>query len=171
MTKALTLQQIESKIFTIRGKKIMLDRDLALLYGVTTFNLNKAVKRNKGRFPADFMFRLTSEEYNSLIFQIGISNTGRGGSRYLPYGFTQEGVAMLSGILNSQKAIQMNIQIMRAFIRLREYLVNHKQIAAKFEELEGRLGKHDEEIQAIVQTIQQLLEPPVKRRKKIGFKP
>jgi uncharacterized membrane-anchored protein YjiN (DUF445 family) len=149
----------------------MLDRDLAVLYGVTTFNLNKAVKRNMARFPADFMFRLTSEEYNSLIFQFGISNTGRGGSRYLPYAFTQEGVAMLSGILNSRRAVHMNIQIMRAFIRFREYLVNHKQIAAKFEELKGRLGKHDEEIQAIVQTIQQLLDPSIKRSKKIGFKP
>ncbi len=169
MTKELARNQIKSKIFIIRDKKVMLDNDLSYLYGVETKQLKRAVKRNIERFPCDFMFMLTVEEYNYLRCQFGTSRWG--GRRYLPYAFTQEGVAMLSGILNSKRAIEMNIQIMRAFIRLREYLSNHKQIAAKFEELEGRLGKQDESIQAIIQTIQQLLESPQKRKKKIGFKP
>jgi phage regulator Rha-like protein len=141
---------------------------LAHLYGVETGQLKRAVKRNLQRFPEDFMFTLSSEEYRSLRCQIGTLNRGAH-AKYLPYAFTQEGVAMLSGILNSQRAIQMNIQIMRAFIRLREYLIHHKQIAAKFEELEGRLSKHDNKIQSIIQAIQQLLDPSKKRAKRIGF--
>ena len=156
----------------IGGHKVMLDRDLAVLYGVTTFNLNKAVKRNRGRFPDDFMFQLTSAEYESLIFQSGISKTGRGGSRYLPYVFTEQGVAMLSSILNSERAIRVNIIIMRAFVKLREILSNHKELAHKLKELEGKVERHDGEIQAIFEAIRQLMAPPPEPPKpKIGFHP
>jgi phage regulator Rha-like protein len=168
MSNTLMQIQIERKIFVIRDQKVMFDRDLAELYGVTTGNLNKAVKRNIDRFPADFMFRLTLDEYRSLRFQTGTLKKGAH-AKYLPYVFTQEGVAMLSGVLNSKRAVEMNIQIMRAFIRLREYMSTHKQVAAKFEELEDRLKEHDENIQEILQTIQQLLESPPKRKTRIGF--
>src|SRR5260370_4825331 len=131
------VQRIERKIYLIRGEKVMLDSDLAVLYQVETFNLNKAVKRNRDRFPQDFMFQLTKEEAMSLTFQIGISKpTGRGGRRTLPYAFTQHGVAMLSSVLNSGHAVQMNILIIRAFIKLREMFTSHKDMARKLEELE-----------------------------------
>ncbi len=119
------LQTIQSKIYEIRGQRVMLDRDLAELYQVTTSNLNKAVKRNIKRFPSDFMFQLTSEEWESLRFQIGILETGRGKhTKYLPYAFTEQGLAMLSGILNSDTAIQVNINIMRAFVAVRQLIAN-----------------------------------------------
>lgn len=117
----------------------MLDSDLARLYGVTTFNLNKAVKRNLERFPQDFMFQLSSEEFESLIFQIGIPKQGRGGRRYPPYAFTEQGVAMLSSVLHSKRAVRVNVEIMRAFVRLRELLSTHKDLARKLEELEKKL--------------------------------
>ena len=119
------LQTIQSKIYEIRGQRVMLDRDLAELYQVTTGNLNKAVKRNIKRFPSDFMFQLTSEEWESLRFQIGILETGRGKhTKYLPYAFTEQGLAMLSGILNSDTAIQVNVNIMRAFVAVRQLIAN-----------------------------------------------
>src|SRR3989338_5055051 len=116
------LEVIESKIYIIRGRKVMLDADLASLYGVPTHHLNWSVKRNIERFPRDFMFQLTAEENKSLISQIAISNKGRGGRRFLPYAFTEQGVAMLSSVLNSELAIQVNIQIIRTFVKLREML-------------------------------------------------
>ena len=119
------LESIVSKIHFIRGKRVILDSDLASLYGVLTKNLNKAVVRNLNRFPEDFMFQLTSEETESLRFQIGTSKKGRGGTRYLPHVFTQEGIAMLSGVLNSPRAIQANVQIMRTFIKMRELLATN----------------------------------------------
>jgi len=174
--KEIAVEVVATKILVVRGKKVMLDRDLAVLYGVTTFNLNKAVKRNIERFPEDFMFVLTKEEVKNLTFQFGISSWG--GRRSLPHSFTEQGVAMLSGVLNSQRAIQVNIAIMRAFVRLREILLTHKDLAAKIEALEfkykshdGRLSEHDEHIAAIFEAIKQLMAPPATTEKpKIGFK-
>ncbi|MFH0774752.1 MAG: ORF6N domain-containing protein [bacterium] len=142
----------------------MLDRDLAELYGVTTGNLNKAVRRNLERFPEDFMLQLTKEEFDALIFHFGISKTeGRGGRRYLPYAFTEQGVAMLSSVLNSKRAILVNIQIMRAFTRIRRILASHEELRKKIEE-------HDTQIQAIFEAIRQLMTLPTKETKKIGFR-
>lgn len=126
---------VKNLIYEIRGYKVMLDSDLANLYGIETFNLNKAVKRNITRFPADFMFQLTKDEY-SLIFQNGISNKSRGGRRYMPYAFTEQGVAMLSSVLNSEQAIQINIQIMRAFVEMKRFMLENKELTQKFKELE-----------------------------------
>ena len=162
---------VMNKIYLIRGQKVMLDRDLAELYGVTTGNLNLAVKRNKKRFPADFMFQLTKEEFEGLILQIAISkNTGRGGIRKLPYAFTEQGVSMLSGILNSNTAIGVHIQIIRVFARMRQMLITHKDILLQLEKIEKKLAGHDEEITLIFQYLKQLLSPPQPSRRKIGFK-
>jgi phage regulator Rha-like protein len=154
----------------MRSKRILLDSDLAELYGVKTKELNLAVRRNLGRFPHDFMFQLTTEEARSLRFQIETSKVGRGGRRYLPYAFTQEGVAMLSGVLNSPRAIQVNILIMRAFIKLREMVIANELIRQKIEELEQKYEKHDKHIKTIIEALRDLLkpvEPP--KKKSIGF--
>src|SRR5213078_1036328 len=127
---------IERRIYLIRGQKVMLDTDLADLYQVPTFRLNEAVKRNRNRFPEDFMFQLTNHEAEVLTSQIAISKEGRGGRRTRPYVFTEQGVAMLSSVLNSDRAVQVNIAIMRAFVRLREILATHKDLARKLEEME-----------------------------------
>jgi ORF6N domain len=148
----------------------MLDNDLASLYGVLTFRLNRDVKRNIGRFPADFMFQLTPAESDVLRSQIGISNKGRGGRRYLPYAFTEQGVSMLSSVLNSERAIQVNIAIMRVFSRLKETLVRRQDLAATLGELEERVDSHDTKIIAIFNAIKQLIDPK-KRRPRIGFVP
>jgi len=142
----------------------MLDRDLAGLYGVTTGNLNKAVSRNIERFPEDFMFQLTTEEFKNLIFHFGTSSWG--GTRKLPRAFTEQGVAMLSSVLNSERAIQVNIQIMRAFIKLKEMLSTHKDLKLKIEEMEKR---YDYQFKIVFDAIKQLLEPPTKSKGKIGF--
>ena len=163
------IERIEQAIFLIRGQKVLLDADLAQLYGVETKILNKAVKRNLDRFPEDFMFQLTAEEAENLRFQIGTSKKQRGGRRYLPYVFTEQGVAMLSSVLNSKRAIDVNIAIMRAFVQLRKMIASHDKLARKFTELEQHLESHDEQIQAIFEAIRQLMIPPAKPRKKIGF--
>ena len=160
--------RIAQSIYLLRGQKVLLDSDLAQLYGVTTGNLNKAVQRNRDRFPADFMFQLTAEEAERLIFQLGISKD-RGGRRHLPYGFTEQGVAMLSSVLKSERAVKVNIAIMRAFVKLRETLETNRDLARKFSELEKRVGKHDDEIAAIIDAIRQLMAPPDKPRREIGF--
>lgn len=162
------LESIERRIFLIRGQKVMLDSDLADLYGVETFNLNKAVKRNVDRFPADFMFQLTPPEADRLRFQIGMSKvTGRGGRRYLPYAFTEQGVAMLSSVLRSKRAVQVNITIMRAFVRLRELLATHKDLARKLREMEK---KYDAQFKVVFEAIRELMEPePVPPKRQIGF--
>jgi len=165
-------ERIEKAILLIRGQKVMLDRDLAKLYGVTTFNLNKAVKRNRGRFPEDFMFPLTKEEADGLRFQIGISKpAARGGRGYLPYAFSEQGVAMLSSVLRSARAIEVNIAIMRAFVRLREVLATHKDLARKLEELERKFGEHDAKFHLVFEAIRQLMTPPPEpeKRRPIGF--
>jgi hypothetical protein len=161
---------IERRIYLIRGQKVMLDRHLADIYGVPTKSLNLAVRRNKERFPPDFMFQLTKEEGDSLRFQIETSNEGRGGRRYLPYAFTELGVAMLSSVLRSNRAVQMNMLIMRAFVKLREVLATHKDLARAIEDIRRRQEEHGEQITAIIETINQLLLPePVPHKRRIGF--
>jgi hypothetical protein len=162
------IERITRLIFVVREQKVMLDSDLATLYGVTTGNLNKAVKRNPQRFPSDFMFQLAAEEVEDLIFQIGRSK-GRGGRRHRPYAFTEQGIAMLSSVLNSERAIKVNIAIMRAFVKLRRMLYTNRELAQKFSELERRVGKQDEDIAAILEAIRQLMAPPEKARREIGF--
>jgi len=142
---------------------------LATLYGVTTFNLNKAVKRNIGRFPEDFMFQLTVEEYESLKFQIGIANKGRGGRRSMPYVFTEQGVAMLSSVLNSERAVQVNIGIMRAFVSMRKMLLTNAEVGKKLVEIENKFGNHDENFKKVFTAIRLLMNPPDKSDKQIGF--
>ena len=157
---------IENKILFLRGKKVMLDRDIALLYGVETRMLNQAVKRNLKRFPQDFMFQLTKEEMKNWTSQIVISNKDKMGLRKRPYAFTENGVAMLSSVLSSERAIEVNIQIMRTFTRLREMLLTHKDLQRKIEEMEK---KYDYQFKIVFDAIKQLIEPPVKTKKKIGF--
>lgn len=158
--------QIEQAIHLIRGQRVMFDRDLAAMYGVTTSNLNKAVRRNLSRFPADFMFQLMAGEASR--FQIGILKRGLN-IKYLPHVFTQEGVAMLSGVLRSLRAEQVNIAIMRAFVRLRETLALHKELAHKLAELERKVENHDEHIRTLFEAIHQLMTPPETPHKEIGF--
>jgi phage regulator Rha-like protein len=160
--------RIQKSIFLIRGQKVLLDMDLAEFYGVETRSLIQAVKRNIARFPSDFMFQLDQGEFDSLRSQIVISK-GKGGRRYLPYAFTEQGVAMLSSVLRSKRAIQVNVAIMRTFVKLREMLSTHKELAHQLVDLERRLEDHDEQIQTIFEAIRQLMAPPEKPRKKIGF--
>jgi len=165
MSNIVPQEIIETRIIFVRGKKVMLDKDLAQLYGVTTGNLNKSVKRNIERFPEDFMFQLTKEEFKNLIFHFGTSSWG--GIRKLPYAFTENGVAMLSSVLNSERAIKVNIQIMRTFTKLREMLMTHKDLKEKIEAMEK---KYDYQFKIVFDAIKQLLEPPEKsQKKKIGF--
>ncbi|MBI5210746.1 MAG: ORF6N domain-containing protein [Elusimicrobia bacterium] len=172
------LESIERRIYLLRGHKVMLDSDLAALYGVGTRRLNEQVRRNLQRFPPDFMFRLTLEECRHLMSQIATSSSGWGGRRKLPLVFTQEGVAMLSGVLNSKRAIQVNIAIMRAFVRLREVLVTHKDLAKRLEDIERHLSGHDAElgmqaakIRAVFRALRRLMDPPAKQKRQIGFLP
>ena len=164
------LEVIERRIYLLRGQKVMLDSDLAELYGVETFNLNKTVKRNLARFPADFMFQLTSEEVENLRFQIGISSSSHGGRRYVPYVFTEQGVAMLSSVLNSERAIQVNIAIMRAFVKLREMLITNQELAEKLAAMEQR---YDSQLQLVFQAFNLLMAPPNEvppAKQRIGFR-
>jgi hypothetical protein len=149
---------VARKILVIRDKRVMLDRDLARLYGVPTMRLNEQVKRNHKRFPEDFMFQLTKKEVANLISHFAISSWG--GNRKLPHVFTEQGVAMLSSVLNSERAIQVNIVIMRTFIKLRKVLLTHKELAQKLEELERKYQLHETDIQVIFEAIKKLLEPP-----------
>lgn len=161
---------ISDKIYFIRNTKVMLDKDLAKLYGVLTGNLNKAVKRNIKRFPSDFMFQLTKEEFENLIFQIGTSNWG--GTRSLPYAFTEQGVAMLSGILNSDRAINVNIQIMRIFTKIREILTDNLSVKLEIEEIKKKLKNQDQNIELVFTYLDELIEKQdnPQPRKQIGFK-
>jgi hypothetical protein len=167
------VDRIEQSIYLVRGQRIMLDSDLAVLYGVTTGNLNKAVQRNLDRFPSDFMFQLTDQEARNLIFQIGRSSSGYGGRRHRPYAFTEQGVAMLSSVLRSKQAIQVNVAIVRVFVRLRETLALHKDLARKLDELERRIEGHDGAIRSLFDAIRQLMAPPASGPKppkpEIGF--
>jgi hypothetical protein len=161
------LEVIERRIYLIRGDKVMLDSHLAELYQVPTFRLNEAVKRNHRRFPDDFMFRLTKEEAESLTSQTAMSNPGRGGRRTLPYVFTEQGVSMLSSVLNSERAIAVNIAIMRTFVRLRYLVATHKDLAAK---LEAMGKKYDRQFKLVFEIIRQLTGPgPAPERGPMGF--
>ena len=157
---------ISQKIFFVRGTRVMLDADLARLYGVATKNLNKAVKRNASRFPSDFMFQLSPKELHSLGFQSGTSKPGRGGRRYVPYAFTEQGVAMLSSVLRSSRAVQVNVAIMRTFVRLREMLTTHEELRRKIDAMEKR---YDARFRTVFETIRQMLETPIPAKKPIGF--
>jgi hypothetical protein len=159
-------EQIAARIYFVRGQKVMLDSDLAALYGVETKVLNRAVKRNVERFPADFMFQLAPQEVANLRFQFGTSSSAYGGRRYLPYAFTEQGVAMLSGVVNSHRAVRVNIEIMRAFVRLRQVLASHADLARKLEELER---KYDAQFKVVFDAIRNLMPPPKPPRRQIGF--
>jgi len=160
--------EIENKILFVRGKKVMLDKDLAKLYGVSTKRLNEQVKRNIKRFPDDFMLQLTGKEVVVLRSQFATSSWG--GRRYIPYAFTEQGVAMLATVLNSERAIHVNIAIMRTFVKLREILSTHKELAHRLALVEKRMEKKDEEIQAVFQLIRELMAPPPEKpKRKIGF--
>ena len=163
--------QIKNLIYEIRGIKVMLDSDLAKLYGVETFNLNKAVKRNIGRFPKDFMFQLTKDEYESLIFQNGISKSQRGGRRFMPYVFTEQGVAMLSSVLNSEQAIAINIQIMRTFVQLKQFALENKELTKRFNEIEQYFINYCKDNEKDKQQIYEAIDLLMDRTKpaKIGF--
>ncbi len=167
---------IEPLIITIRGQKVILDRDLAVLYGVPTFRFNEAVKRNRRRFPADFMFRLTAEEFGGLTSQIAMSKPGRGGRRTLPNAFTEHGTVMAANILRSERAIQMSVFVVRAFVKMRSMLVAQKDLAKKLADLDKtlteRLDLHERVISDIIQQIMSLLNPPPKPEpsaKPVGF--
>ena len=161
---------IESRIWLIRGHKVLLDSDLASLYQVETKSLNRAVKRNRERFPEDFMFQLSAEETRELLrYQVGTSNEGRGGRRYRPYVFTEQGIAMLSGVLTSLRAVEVNIAIMRAFVRLRQLLATHEDLARQIEELRRNQEQQGHQIQTVFETIQHLIEAPIEPKRRIGF--
>jgi hypothetical protein len=174
--KTLAARPIESLIHVVRGQKVMVDSDLAVLYGVTTGNLNLAVRRNTGRFPEDFMFELTKQEAETLLLQNARANTGRGGRRTPPFAFTEHGVAMLSSVLKSERAVQMNIAIVRAFIHMRELMASNKDIAARVEKLERGHDRTASVIEVLVDDIDRLARevkdmkalPPVTKRR-IGF--
>jgi hypothetical protein len=164
------LADISRAIAVLRGHKVLLDEDLAALYGVETKVLVQAVKRNAARFPEDFMFQLSAPEWAALRSQIVTSkNPGRGGRRYPPYAFTEQGVAMLSSVLGSERAIAANIQIMRAFVRMRQMLASNTALARKLDELERKYQHHDEAITAILSAIRELMNPPQPKRRPIGF--
>ena len=163
------IEIIESKIYLIRNQRVMLDSDIAELYGVTTKRFNEQVKRNIERFPEDFMFKLTDEEYKILRSQFATSNIIHGGRRYSPYVFTEHGAIMAATILNSSKAVEMSIFVVRAFVKLREITSGNKELAQKLNELEKKYEKHDKDIKAIIDAIRQLMTPPEKTKRKIGF--
>lgn len=161
------LDPIAQKILLIRGHRVMLDSDLAGLYEVPTKRLNEQVRRNIKRFPPDFMFQLTPEEFTSLRSQNATLNIGRGQHRkYLPYAFTEQGVAMLSGVLNSERAIDVNVAIMRAFVKLREFAMTHKELSRKLDAMEK---KYDTQFKVVFDAIRQLMTPPEPKKRKIGF--
>ncbi|HUK81131.1 MAG TPA: ORF6N domain-containing protein [Verrucomicrobiae bacterium] len=169
------VERIERAILMLRGQKVMLDSDLAELYGVSVGRLNEAVKRNKSRFPADFTFQLTADEFedlrrqtgtSNLKSQIAISSSRWGGRRHPPYAFTEQGVAMLSSVLRSHRAVQVNVEIMRTFVRLRRWLVTHEDLARRLDELEK---KYDTQFRGVFEAIRQLMIPPEPPRKRIGF--
>jgi hypothetical protein len=166
LASQLPAERIERAIRLIRGEKVILDADLAALYDVATRVLVQAVRRNLERFPPDFMFQLTEEEFAILRSQ-SVTSSSWGGRRYRPYAFTEQGVAMLSSVLHSPRAIQVNIEIMRAFVRLRQWLSSHAKLAKKLAELEA---KYDEQFAVVFEAIKQLMAPPEEKRKKIGFR-
>ena len=162
-------ERVGQFILVIRRQRVLLDEDLAALYGVETRRLLQAVKRNLERFPSDFMFELSATEWATLRSQSVTSKPGRGGRRYAPYAFTEQGVAMLSSVLNSDHAIAVNIEIMRSFVRIRRLLEVDKSLARKFDRIERKLASHDQAIVGILAAIRQLMNPPEPKRRGIGF--
>ena len=162
---------IDHRILLIRGQRVILDAELAALYAVTPKRLNEQVKRNLDRFPDDFMFQLTEDEYKALRSQFATSNTGRGGRRYLPFCFTEHGAIMAATVLNSARAVEMSVFVVRAFVHIREVLSGHRQLALKIGELERKLSTHDDSIQSLIEAIKQLM--PLRRKvpARIGFQP
>jgi hypothetical protein len=165
-TSLIPVGRIEQRILLIRGQKVLLSQHLAALYGVSVKVLNQAVQRNRDRFPEDFMFQLDREESASLRSQFVTSKVGRGGRRYRPYAFTEQGVAMLSSVLRSERAVRVNIEIMRTFVRLRQWLVTHADLARKLEALEQ---KYDAQFKVVFDAIRRLMAPPRKTKREIGF--
>ena len=161
--------QIEQSILLIRGQKVLLDSTLAALYGVTTKRLNQQVRRNLERFPEDFMFQLTRQEARNLRLQFATSSYKYGGRRYLPYAFTEHGAIMAASVLNSPQAVKVSVYVVRAFVKLREMLATHRELAQKLDELERKLQKHDRQIISLVEAIRQLMVPPARPRRRIGF--
>jgi phage regulator Rha-like protein len=160
---------VESRILILRHQKVILDSDLAELYGVPVRQLNQQVKRNRDRFPTDFTFRLTAKEDEVLRSQIVISSNRHGGRRYPPYAFTEHGAIMAATVLNSKRAIEMSVFVVRAFVRMREMLIKNRQLAAKINELDRRLETHDTAIQDIIDAIKELMVPEGPSKRKIGF--
>jgi hypothetical protein len=161
---------IEKRIYVIRGRQVMLDEDLADLYGVETKRLIEQVKRNLERFPEDFMFQLRKDEVAALRSQIATSNSGRGGRRYAPYVFTEQGVAMLSSVLRSKTAIAVHIEIMRAFVELRRIANSNVAIEKRLEQIERGMGAHDEQLEQIFGALRQLIAPPAQPKRPVGFR-
>ena len=168
MTPTRKVDNVEGAIYLIRGQRVMLDSDLAAIYGVTTKRLNEQLRRNRKRFPQDFVFQLTTEEFRNLRPQFATSK-GRGGRRYFPWVFTEHGAIMLASVLNSDIAVQASVRVVRAFVRLREMVAANAQLAAKLEELERRLDSHDEAIVDLFAALKRLLEPEPKPKREIGF--
>src|SRR5258705_311813 len=167
---AVSVQLIERRIYLIRGNKVMIDVDLAELYGVPTKRLNQQVQRNRNRFPEDFMFQLTKDEAENLRLQFATSRSGHGGRRSLPYVFTEQGVAMLSTVLNSEQAIAVNIMIMRAFVKLRQMLESNEELNRKFAAVIRKLSTHDKYFKVVFDELKKLTEQPTPSHKQIGFK-
>ena len=167
---SVSVQLIERRIYLIRGQKVMVDEDLAELYGVPTKRLNEQVRRNSKRFPADFMFQLNRQQAEALRSQFATSKQGRGGRRSLPYVFTEQGVAMLSSVLNSERAIAVNITIMRAFVKLRQMLETNEELNRKFAAVIRKLSTHDKYFKVVFDELKKMTEQPTPTRKQIGFK-
>jgi phage regulator Rha-like protein len=168
-TAVVLAKRVDSKIQVLRGQKVILDADLAELYGVPVKRLNQQVKRNARRFPSDFRFRVSRAEYENLRSQFATSSSAHGGRRYFPYAFTEHGAIMAATVLNSKRAIEMSIYVVRAFVRMREAFAINRHIVAKLAELERRLESHDADIQEIVETIRELMVPPPAGSRRIGF--
>jgi phage regulator Rha-like protein len=160
---------VESRIMFLRHQRVILDSDIAELYGVPLKRLNEQVKRNQERFPSDFVFQLTSKEHATLRSQFATSNKSRGGRRYTPYAFTEHGAIMAATVLNSKRAVQMSVFVVRAFVRLREMLATNRRLAGKIDELENRLDTHDSTIQDLIEAIKELMTPQEPSRVRIGF--
>jgi hypothetical protein len=165
----LTASRVEDWIITVRGQKVMLDSNLASLYGVSTSRLNEQVKRNRRRFPADFMFQLTRDEHEALKSQFAISKPGRGGRRRLPYAFTEHGAVMLASVLNSHQAVEVSIFVVRAFVRLRQLTIGQQEAVHRLSELERRISGHDEDLKTLIDAIRQLMSPPQPPKRRTGF--
>src|SRR5579864_2680572 len=168
-TAIVVATKVDSKIFVLRGQRVILDRDLAELYGVEVRHLNQQAKRNARRFPPAFRFQLSAHELKLLRSQNVISSEGHGGARYLPYAFTEHGAIMAATVLNSERAVEMSVFVVRAFVRLREMLATNQQLASKIDELEQRLDTHDASIQELIEAIRELMAPEPGTGRKIGF--